>query len=280
MAKRKYGETPESQQKWINDGRGSGTGSQYKPWLTIHDVPSIGECHRIEGVKIARDHHLLSNPERDYFLILEYSDAVVDIREQFPLFQLEETVAIAQEIGLQHPIDKYTHYPKMMTTDFLITVNDGEKFIDLARTVKKWKDLTERQMEIFEIERVYWKRRGIDWGIVTEKDINKTLALNIRDIRAKKDISNLDGYSELSAKSKKSILRKFIEDISGREVIVRDFATNFDEKMSLPIGTSIGLFKHLLANKTIVVDLEKKLEFDTSQYISLQESLESGVSVG
>lgn len=280
MSKRKYGETPESQQKWIKEGRGSGIGSQYKPWLTIHDVPSNGERHRIMGVKIPRGHHLLSNFEKNYFYILEYSNSVVDIREQFPLFQMEETIAIAQEIGLQHPTDKYTNCSKMMTTDFLITISDHGEFKDLARTVKICKDLNERQMEIFEIERIYWKRRGIDWGIVTEKEINNTLAINIQSIRANKDISDLDGYSKLSEKSKESILNKFTQDICGIEVVVRDFAIDFDEKMSLPIGTSICLYKHILANKTISVDLEKKLEFDLPQYISLQKLAEKEVSIG
>jgi len=47
----------------------------------------------------------MSNLERDYFFILEYRDSVVDIREQFPLFELTETLAIAKESGIDHPAD-------------------------------------------------------------------------------------------------------------------------------------------------------------------------------
>ncbi|MDD2299200.1 MAG: TnsA endonuclease N-terminal domain-containing protein [Fermentimonas sp.] len=281
MSKRKYGETPQSQQRWIKEGRGSGIGEKYKPWLTIHDVPSSGGRHRIDGIKINRAHHLLSNLEKDYFYILEFSDSVVDIREQFSLFTLEETLAIAQEIGLKHPIDPHTNCHKMITTDFLITINNNGEFIDLARTVKQWKDLMdERQMEKFEIERIYWKRKGVDWGIVTEKEINSNLAMNIGNIRGYKDISHLDGYSQLSKKNKKLILDKFTQEICGSGVIVRDVAFKFDEKMALPIGTSLSLFKHLLVNKIIFLDMEKKLDFDSPQYISKQKLIENGVSVG
>ncbi len=281
MAKRKYGETPENQEKRIKEGRGSGIGSQYKPWLTIHDVPSKGERHRIPGIKINRDHHLLSNHERDYFYILEFSDIVVDIREQFPLLQLEETLGIAEELGFVHPIEPNTHFPKMITTDFLITIDMNGEAINVARTVKPWKDLMdERQMEKFEIERIYWKRRDIDWGIVTEKEINSILALNISNIRGYTDISYLDGYSHLSAKNKKLVLNKLNQEICGKEVVIRDFAFDFDGKMSLPIGTSLSLFKHLLANKIIYLDLEKQLDFDTPQYISSYKQMVNGVSVG
>ncbi len=36
-------------QRKIKDGRGQGHFSEYKPWLTIHDVPSIGIVTRILG---------------------------------------------------------------------------------------------------------------------------------------------------------------------------------------------------------------------------------------
>ena len=28
--------------KWIKEGRGSGTGKDYRPWLTVRDLPSAG----------------------------------------------------------------------------------------------------------------------------------------------------------------------------------------------------------------------------------------------
>nr|WP_238602194.1 TnsA endonuclease N-terminal domain-containing protein [Lysinibacillus parviboronicapiens] len=61
--------------------------------------------------------------ERDYFYLTEYSDFfVVDIREQYPLLPLEETIVIADELGLKHPTDPKTIEPDVMTTDFLLTV--------------------------------------------------------------------------------------------------------------------------------------------------------------
>lgn len=87
MAKRARITNPE---KWIKEGRGSGRGINYKPWLLIQDVSSDGRSTRGLGSKIGREYHFLSDLERDYFYLTEYSDKKIDIREQFPLLPFEE----------------------------------------------------------------------------------------------------------------------------------------------------------------------------------------------
>lgn len=45
---------------------------------------------------------------------------------------------------------------------------------DIVRTIKPKDDLMdERVIEKFEIERRFWEKRDINWGIVTEEDIDK-----------------------------------------------------------------------------------------------------------
>ena len=281
MAKYKYGETPEKQKKWRKEGRGLGRGAEYRPWLTVHDVASLGNIHRVDGIKILRDHHLLSDPERDYFYILEFCDFVIDIREQYPLFELEETQAIAQEIGVDHPIDPHTNCPKMITTDFLVTTKKDGIFKELARTVKKYDHLMDqREMEKFEIERRYWKQKDVDWGIVTEREIDSTMAINLGHLRASYDLSKLEGYKELSEKSKKVVIAQFTKAICGSDIVIRDTAFAFDQKMSLPIGTALSLFKHLAFNKVILINLEKELDFDSPQNICIQQAAAHEVLVG
>ena len=36
-------------EKWIKQGRGTGAGKDYQPWLTVRDLPSFGRSHRIWG---------------------------------------------------------------------------------------------------------------------------------------------------------------------------------------------------------------------------------------
>jgi len=71
--------------KWIKEGRGSGQNQNYRPWLTVRDLPSLGRVHRVFGHKSRRTHHLLSDLELSVFLLLEWLPDVNQIREQFPL---------------------------------------------------------------------------------------------------------------------------------------------------------------------------------------------------
>lgn len=68
-----------------------------------------------------------------------------------------------------------------MTTDFYITLKRDDKKIYLARTVKPSKELEDpRVIEKFEIEREYWLRNGIDWAIVTERELPMVFVKNIQ----------------------------------------------------------------------------------------------------
>src|SRR5260370_35651672 len=89
--------------KRLKEGRGQGRGAKYKPWLYIHDVPSRGRAWRTKGWKTGRPKQLLSDFEHDYFLIKDRDPSAIDIREQYPLCPLEETLAIAGDGRVRHP---------------------------------------------------------------------------------------------------------------------------------------------------------------------------------
>ena len=123
-------------QAYLKEGRGQGIGTDYKPWLTVRSFPSKGDSNRGNGWKTNRTHHLLSNMEEDYFFLLEWSDEVIDIREQYPLLDIERAMDIANKIGVKYPVDKKSGTPNVLTTDFLITVFEGGREYYIARTVK------------------------------------------------------------------------------------------------------------------------------------------------
>ncbi|MCY8235380.1 TnsA endonuclease N-terminal domain-containing protein [Priestia endophytica] len=200
--------------KWIKEGRGSGIGSDYMPWLKIQYVSSLGRSTRLKGIKTNRLHEFLSDLKRNYFYLTEHSDFIVDIREQFPLLPLDETIVIADELGVKHPNDPKTDVPIVMTTDFLLTIDKGQGTFEVARTIKmKDELLKERVLEKFEIEREYWQRRDIDWGIVTKEEIPKTMARNISYIHDYHNIQDYDAFREMSAQHIEEIERESEETI-------------------------------------------------------------------
>ncbi|MGM1023771.1 MAG: TnsA endonuclease N-terminal domain-containing protein [Bacillota bacterium] len=105
--------------------------------MTVHDVPSIGIVTRILGWKSGRLHHYLSEHfELAHHYQMEWSEQVIDIREQFPLLPLDKTLYIAQKLGIKHPTDPKNKLPIIMTTDMLLTVKQEESIKFIAHSIK------------------------------------------------------------------------------------------------------------------------------------------------
>jgi len=259
-------------EKLLEEGRGTGVGSEYKPWLRIQDVASSGRVTRLRGVKTGRQHEFLSDNERNYFYFLEYADCVIDIKEQFPLLPIEETLAIANDLGIEHPKNPKTGEYIVMTTDFLITINQSGKPVDVARTIKmKDKLLEKRVNEKFEIERIFWLKKEVDWAIVTEEEIDKTAATNISFFHKYYDIQALDAFIGIEQLEITDLVLEYLRRILASEKTIRSISSLFDQDMLLPKGTGISIFKHLLARKIIRIDLSEPINLDKKMDINLSK---------
>ncbi len=252
MAKRKNEWTEKKIEKYIKEGRGQGELSNYKPWLTIQNVPSIGNNIRFRGWKANRQHEYFSNLERDYFFILEWIDNIIDIREQFPLDR-ELTFKIAEEKGIRHSIDSKSRTLIVMTTDFVITVREGKNIKYIARTVKPGEKLEDRRtIEKFEIEREYWKRKDVDWGIVTEKDIPSTMADNISWVHKFYYLQDIRDVEFIK------VFFKYLLSVQNDNSTLIEVFNRFDDQYNLESGSAINYFKHLVSRKYISIDMITK----------------------
>ena len=279
MAKRKRTTSQTIIEKRINEGRGQGRGGDYQPWLLIQDVPSQGLATRIKGWKTKRVHHLLSNLELSYFYILEWSPLVFDIREQYPLLPLEETLAIAEQFGIRYPTDPKTKEPIVMTTDFFITVPRSIEVIEQARTLKIAKDLqSERTLEKLEIERRYWHSRNIDWGIVTEQEIPQALAKNVEWLHTFfriEDLSPLLSETEIGRIATALTLR-----MAQGNAVLTGLTAECDDKLGLQPGTALSVSRHLIANRRWLVDMNKPIQPNKFLVLLTTPSIEAFQTAG
>lgn len=256
VAKRRRGTTKSSTDRRLREKRGQGEGASYKPYLYIQDVPSVGLATRVKGWKTGRVHHFLSLLELHYFYLLEWSPVVDDIREQYPL-HLAETLAIAKQLGVRHPTDPRTREPTTMTSDFVVTTRSGIKSIVQVRTTKYAKDLAKRRViEKFEIERVYWGIRNVDWGMVTEQDVNRVVVDNVkwfhpyghRDMVA--PLTN-----ELIARVESILKPRVIEE----DVPLTELTNACDDQLGVAPGVSLMVVRHLLASRKWQVDMRQRM---------------------
>jgi len=245
MAKR-YSHSEMTFQRWLKEGRGDGRNSEYKPWLTIRDLPSQGRSHRVFGHKALRTHHLFSDLELAVFLLFEWQEDVTEIREQFPL-QINLTREIAEKHGIPHPA--MSGVPQYMSSDFLVDTSrsDEPRF---ALQAKYSSELQKpRVIEKLELERRYWEHKGVPWRLITEKEIPSTVVANIKWLypAQRDDISELDlalrtdFYSHHFAQSKAATLI--------------DLAKSLDVAYDLSPGESLCEIRQLLALRCFLFDI-------------------------
>jgi hypothetical protein len=135
--------TQQDIERYVAQGFGQGVGVDYKPWLRVQDVPSRGRSRKVHGLKTGRVHHVLSDLEPRYLVTLEFSERVVDIREQFPLLPVAPIQDVARQRSIRYPLYAGTTVPFVMTTDFVVTVKEGDGSVrEFARTVKYADELT------------------------------------------------------------------------------------------------------------------------------------------
>ncbi len=85
--------------RWITRGRGIGRGSAYRPWLTVRDVPSRGTSFKIAGIKIKRVFQVFSEQEATYLFLSERNPKVVDIRENWPILDIDWTLQACKAVS-------------------------------------------------------------------------------------------------------------------------------------------------------------------------------------
>ena len=250
-------------QKLIAEGRGQGAGPDYLPWKTIQECMSGDQRNRILGWKTGRQHDYFRLLELYYHYTLDWSPIVIDIQEHFPLLSfnfklpLEETILIAKQCGIRHPIDEESKGPIPLTTNFVITIQQSIGVKRLARTIIKASDLSKKRIiEMLEIERRFWLARGIDWGIITEHQIDIDLAKNIDWVHPYRSSSTLLPLNEITIHGISKTLTQMISECSEP---LNEVALNCDDRLGLEAGSSLAVARHLIANRQWIVEMSQPI---------------------
>lgn len=256
MAKRRF-KTAADIDRFVKDGYGQGEGSSYKPWIRVQDIPSKGRSRKVMGIKTGRVHHFLSDLEYAYFLLLEYSSEVVDIREQYPQFATTRARDIAADMGIQYPVFWGTQLPFVLTADFVVTLNgpDGRKRLAI-RSCKYTSDLSDPNkgqstLEKLDLERALWADQGQDnWKLVTEDLINPILKDNLEWLH-KSMLANNAGVEAQR-------LERFIDIMVNESHSARTLSSivrSASVAVGVPYRIGIQLFKQLVWEKRLLADL-------------------------
>lgn len=239
-------------QKQIQAGFGQGTGTTYQPWLRVGDFSSNGTSHRITYFKQNRVCHFFSSLEAKAFYQFEWADKVIDINEQYPLLPIEDTIRLAEQMGINYPTQYYkkrkARQPEVMTTDFLVTFAEENGVTrQKAYSVKMSQDLNQlRTIEKQRLEAAYWRERRIPFSIITERELNRVKMQNLEFLYGYRsnepDISLLENWILL------------LLECPNREL--SEVAGLLDVRCGLSRGTALMQFFTMAANKWIPIQVD------------------------
>ena len=196
--------------------------------LKVTTFSSKGRATRIYSYKTKKINHLQSDNQLRTFLILEWNDSVKDIKENVELIDLEATIYNVENLRLDKFSDKEANLYKLHT-NFLLTIVRNKEEEQVAVSVKSLSELQRKTViEKMEIERRYWKAKGVSFYVVTEKEIDKQFVENIKWAR-------------------EAFIDKSIEN-----------------KEELKEGTALFILRYLIAVKEVEINMKEKLDLNDS----------------
>jgi hypothetical protein len=212
-----------------------------------------GQANRVKSPVHGRTCHLHSKLENDWFCVAHALPGLKDVREQFPLLELEETLGIADQLGIRHPTDPKSQELCLVTTDLLLTFQNGPREVDIAIAIKPSADLgSPRTLEKLEIERVYWSARKVDWRILTERELPQALVKNLRWVQPHIDLISSGAFTTEQVARVRSAIEP--EVLGGKESLV-DITVRCDDRLGLKAGDALCVARHLIGIGAWPIDL-------------------------
>lgn len=163
----------------LKNGRGKGTGKDYKPGIKPREARSRGRSISIPDPKLGRMVQVLSESELRWYARFWWDDSITDINEQ--IYLDDDVIAdICNRHGLR---------PRRgVSTDFLITKADGSR---IAYSIKcDSTKVTEKEKVRFAIEAEYWNSRGVEFSVGFKDQISRTETNNILDVMSSWNLSD------------------------------------------------------------------------------------------
>lgn len=195
--------TPKLLDRYLRQGRGTGTYANYIPWHRVSrsDPSSSGRSHLI--LWRDRQRELLSDGEWGGLNFAALLPNIDDLAEQFPLSEENTahelsrwdlrrpvqvhpgTVAIAKSLGIKHPTVREKEETRLWTgtTDLLLILRSVRGYLEMVAVSCKpgaFEDLSKRAKELLKLEKLYWEARGIRWLLITPKEFDRSVALTLR----------------------------------------------------------------------------------------------------
>lgn len=239
-------------------GRGQGSASEYLPWISVQEFSSQGNQTRVPSLVFNRTVHTFSYIEHAMYLYHEFQPGLLDYREQYPMDR-SITLGAAKALGIRHPTYPITRNPVVMTLDALVfrKAPDGTTAVS-AWDAKPLEKLDEpRIREKLALHKAYCKFVGIPHYLFTENSLSGNFVANIEWLRGSlPKPGEHDSILPLLAIHTNRIIETLA--ITSKKLSIGKFCALYDDANLFEHGITMRLFKILIWNRVISVDLNAK----------------------
>lgn len=247
--------TEEIVQRRIKEGRGSGEGDDYSPWIFVQEFSSKGTQTRVCPVKLRRTVHTMSYLEKYMFVTREFNPAFVGYFEQFPMPRAV-TMGYAKAMGIRHPLYRETGVPVVMTLDAIAVMKDLDgNLTKVAWDAKPNCDLKKKRvLEKLNLHTSYCKYTGLPHRLFTETSTHPRLPKNL--LWARGAMPSIGEY--LVVEDLFTLHRqRMLDELKSRKInrTVHAYCSSYDKHFGFPIGSALRLFRYLVWNHEVKVDL-------------------------
>jgi hypothetical protein len=243
--------TPQKFERFLREGRGTGAGKAYRPWIQVNDISSRGRVHRTASALTGyRTHHLLSDNEFYAYLNAWWDEDMLDIREQYPLLPVALTLGIASELGIRHPYNNKYRFAIPFTTDLLLVRKGGLEAVAVAEDHDYADPRTKEKLAIAE---EFWHRRGVPTRVSLSSTLKVQCSLNLQWIyqarRPPNELPYAPGASRLHD--------HLVSQAAGGCLSSLELASRTDLALRLPLGTSLAAIRRLLSERVLSTHVDK-----------------------
>lgn len=190
-----------------------------------------------------------------YFFLQERRAAVVDIREAWPILDIDATVKLCLEVGVPHPYRGV--YPEPFTIDFVITERVGDTLVYRAVAVTAEDDAAEpdRRRRLSVVYR-WCKSRNIAWTLADTSKFTREMPSTLRTLR---------GWFRARFEPDEDRARTFAEmfmSMYERNVPLNEMLDRLASRMRIKREGADDYFLYCGWVDTIKVALDRELTFD------------------
>ncbi|KXB29230.1 hypothetical protein AT959_18785 [Dechloromonas denitrificans] len=198
---------------------------------------------------------MLSEYEAIYFHLMERKSTLLDLREQWPILDIDRTLELCRQFGVRHPFRG--PYPEPLTIDFLITEMVNDSVTHRAASIKTPSDALDPEIRRrLAVEHAWCSERGIPWTLVDTSAFTKTMLATLRFMRTW--FSNrYEPDQDRAARFSEYFLGEY-----GTNILLSELIRKTARLMCINEAEAQNLFRYCAWSAHLDVSLTHQLELD------------------